>query len=350
MQYEGVTPVFAASLLAIISLGATPIAANQGTIEGLVVNGSRDQVPCAGAEVVLRVEIEGRLVAVDETRTDAQGRFRFEQLPVADDIVYLPGANRDAVHYPGSRVRLTNDQPHVQVRLAVFDSVSQPNPLVVRDHEVVVRPEPGLLRVTETVVVNNPSMTCYVGQAAKADAEPVTLRLAIPADFERATFQKEFFGRRFSWRDDALVTGIPWPPGSRRLQLTYVIANNRSRRVWERTLDLPCSRIRLTLHAEDANKVSCNLPPQRITASEQVFESGGETLPAGHVIRLELGHLPVQAGRYVRWVAVVVLLCLMVGASLLVLRRRGGTNRAAVRRPSQHKVPSRNRAESSCCP
>ena len=89
--------------------------------------------------------------------------------------------------------------------------------------------------VTESMSIDNPSSLCYVGKSPVSGAEPVTLQLAIPADFERTTFHKEFFGRQFSIVDGKLVTGVPWPPGRRELAFTYVLACDEGGYVWQTT-------------------------------------------------------------------------------------------------------------------
>ena len=93
-------------LLTVSMLAANP-PVGDGVIEGTVVR-AIDQAPVPGAEVVLRAKIGGQLLAVAETTADAQGRFRFEHLPVDGNCVYLPGANRDGIHYPGPSVRLSS--------------------------------------------------------------------------------------------------------------------------------------------------------------------------------------------------------------------------------------------------
>ena len=174
-----------------------------GSIDGVVLNGSANRAPVAGAEVVLRARLDGEFQPVAETTTDDQGRFSFEQLPIDETIVYLPGANRDGVHYPGKRVRPSPRRPNVHVELTVYDAVAHPCPLVIERHEIEIRPAPGVLRVREVLVDRESGFqhlrrpTCQ-RDGRMTDSEPVTLRLAIPSDFERVTFDKEFFGRRFS--------------------------------------------------------------------------------------------------------------------------------------------------------
>ncbi|MBC8870270.1 MAG: carboxypeptidase regulatory-like domain-containing protein, partial [Planctomycetes bacterium] len=216
-----------------------------GAISGIVVNASQGGVPAAHAEVVLRVQVDGQFVPAAETVADAQGRFHFPDLPADAGFVYLPGANRDDVHYPGKRLRLTAARPEVDVKLKVCDSIAHPCPLVIKRQDILIRPEPGALHVTESLLVSNPTRTTYVGQAKKEAAEPVTLQLSIPSDFDRTTFHKEFFGRRFSIAGGKLVTGVPWTPGEQELKFTYTLRNEEKYRLWQRPLDLPCDNVRL---------------------------------------------------------------------------------------------------------
>ncbi len=312
-------------------------AGGDGTLSGVVVNSSRDDAPVGRAEVVLRIKLEGQFVTLAETTADEQGRFVFRNLLVGQHYDYLPGANCDGIHYPGPHVRLVSSQPHARVKLGVCDSVTHPSPLVIRRHEIDVRPEPGGLKVTESILVANPTSTTYVGQAINAHqgAEPVTLRLNIPSDFERTTFHKEFFGRRFALVDGKLVTSIPWTPGEREVKFTYVLSNTEKHRLWERPMDLPCSQVTLRVHTAKPEEVACNLQPVATRRSgdltEMTFESAGKTLPAGHVIRVELGYLPVPWMAYGRWLAVAALAVLIAGASFAMIGRRHRAKRRSAR-------------------
>ena len=334
----------------------------QGAIGGIVVHAS-NRAPVGGADVVLRIEIDGQFVPLAKTTADEQGKFLFHSLPVGEGYLYLPGANRDDVHYPGPRVRLTPERSQVGVKLEVRDATTGPNPLVARRHEVIICPEPGALTVTETILVDNPTSKCYVGQAAGEDAGPVTLRLAVPPDFERATFHEEFFGRRFSMVDGKMVTGVPWQPGQREVKLTYVLPNSEHDRLWKRPLDLACSDVRVRVQTARPSEVFCNLEPGTAARDgEIVFESRGKTLPAGYVIRVELGRLPVPFMVYGRWLALAALVGLVAAATLAALRRRrdpedrsasdgpssrGRTNRRSISRHGAHSAPHSRKRKAS---
>jgi hypothetical protein len=304
----------------VAAAGAAP--QPHGSIGGVVLNATRGNAPVPHADVVLRLRAAGQLALFRETKSDAEGRFFFAHLPVGGDFHYLPGANRDGVHYPGPALRLTAEHPHAIVELAVSDAVTDPCPLIIRRQRISLYPEPGALRVDESLVIDNPSTSCYVGAAGPGNAPPVTLRLAIPADFSRVTFGDDFFGPRFSLLDGKLVTSIPWTPGRRQLKFSYVLRNDQRVRVWERSLDLPCEDLRVEVHAENPEQIVCNLPKSLAKAEGlAAFQSAAATLPAGEPIRVQLGRLPVPWTDYARWLSPLVLLGLVAVAGYFMLRR-----------------------------
>jgi hypothetical protein len=161
------------------------------------------------------------------------------------------------------------------------------------------------------------------------------LQLSIPAEFEQATFAEEYFGRHFAVFQSKLVTGIPWPPGKKEVKFTYTIRNTQTRRCWEQPLDLPCSDVFVRVQGANPSEVVCNLPlsaesknetgkkNDRGDMGEMLFQSVGKPLPAGYVIRVDMGHLPVMWMAYARWVALAVLIGSVTVASVYVIRRHG---------------------------
>jgi len=110
----------------------------------------------------------------------------------------------------------------------------------------------------DPALVDNPTQSCSIGQAGKDGVPPVTLRLAIPPEFGRTTFQEEFYGRRFAISDGKLVTGIPWPPGRRELKYTYVAPTETPAYRWNRP-DLPCEALRVCVENAKPGDAVCRL-------------------------------------------------------------------------------------------
>jgi hypothetical protein len=303
-----IEPLFAL-LLALTTADFAPDAT--GTIQGIVLNGSHGNAPVADANVVLRA---GRdvLEPVGETKTDENGKFAFKEVPLDTTLVYLPGAERDGVYYPAKRLHLNRNNPNADVVIHAFDAIQAPSPLEAMRHEIQVTIEPRVLLISETILVANRSDYAYVGEPI-GKAPPVTLRLQVPANFDRVTFGSEFYGRRFRVVEHELVTDIPWPPGERELKFTYRIPLEDSGGLFRRVLDIPSSKISLRVRGGEAKSVLCNLPPADKLGNGNTFESAAQQLSAGHVLELQIGTLPFPWAFCARWGAVTVLGTLVIG-------------------------------------
>ena len=321
---------------------AEPLPAGTGEISGVVVNASQRDAACPQAEVMLRAKTDEDFVLVAETTADSEGRFHFGNLPIGRKYVYLPGANRDSVHYPGSRLQLNAWEPHARCQVKVHDTIQEPSPLVAVHHEIVIQPEQGVLRVTESMLVRNPTASTYVGQPPQEGAAPVTLRLSVPSTFERTTFHQEFYGRRFAIADGQLVTSIPWTPGERDLRFTYTLRSEDLSQVWQRPLDLPTEHLRVRVIHDQPDQVTCNLDSAYSAAiREQAFDSKGETLPAGYVLRVQLGNSHVPWTTYARWGALAVLLgSVAVAGGVWWRQRRVRRAPAAAETASESPAPT----------
>lgn len=312
------------ALLLLLCAAAPPAApVPPGAIAGMVVNGSSGDQPAPQVEVALRAKTDGPWAVVAETKSNERGIFYFEKLPLGSQVQYQVGANLDGVHYPGPVVRLTVARPRETVKLTVYNAQSRPNPLVASRFEITLTPGPGTLQVSEKLLIVNRGKSTYVGEPLPGSAEPVTLQLAVPPQFERTTFSTEFFGSRFGMTGGKLTTSVPWPPGQRELAYSYTLRYPDWNGRWERPLDVPCSHVRITLRTAQPDEISGNLPRAPGGAAGEVsFESAGQDLPAGHVLWVTIGHAAAPWMRTGRIVAAAALALLIAGAGFIVLRRR----------------------------
>jgi len=326
------------------------VAAEHGTIGGLVLNGTDGRKPLEGAEVVLRASSSvGGFEPIASTVTDVQGRFEFRNLAINERVIFLAGANRHDVHFPGPRVRLDPLHPRADLELVAYDAVQSPSPLVVRRHDIAVRVETGFMEITEALTIENPSRTAYVGETLD-DRPTITLRLGLPAGFETVTFAQEFLGRSFLIHDSQLVTDLPWPPGTRDVKFVYRLPVEQRSSVFRRALDLPTDHVTLRVTGQDPTRIACDLPAASSDREgEIVFAQQGTTLPAGHGIELRMGDLPVRWEAYARWGAVVVL-GLLLGGTLFRNRRRSRAITSSSPTPGIHGNARRERQSSPVGP
>jgi len=299
------------ALLMLISMAGTPTTP-LGTIQGVVVNGTRAGEPLANAEVILRVGRDNSLLPIAKTRTDASGTFIFEALPIDASNTFSPGAERNGVYYPGGRHRLDADHRSSQSQIVVFDSVEL-SPLVVGTHELEIVVHHDFLEATERVEIVNPSRTTYVG-ARINDKLPTTLALSIPPNFDRVTFDNEFYGRRFQIVEHQLVTDIPWPPGNRELRFTYKVPLEKSSGIFRRRVDLPSDDVRVRVRADNSQRISCNLTGSMIPDKNATIEANAKNLAAGFTIEVRVGDVPVDWMRYARWSSLGILGALAFGS------------------------------------
>jgi len=301
-----------------------------GVITGAVVNLSRARAPAAGAEVALRTIVDGEHLIVAETVADDQGRFRFAGLPAGDEYTYVAGANRDDVHYPGPRLRLPYRKPQAEVEIGVYDAVSYPSPLVIRRHQVRIRPEPTAIHVAEELVIENPTNVTFVGQPPPGGPEPVTLELSIPSNFERTTFHSEYFGRRFVLIGGKLVTGVPWLPGQKQLKFHYVVPHTDKVYHWRRGVDLPCDVVEVSVENVAPDEVRGNLPLAANQRNRETrFVRGDKSLLRGDVIEVDIGSLPVSLMATARWLALGGLIALIACVGMAIRYRRRKTRSPA---------------------
>ena len=119
-------PLAASLLLLAISLPAA--AAENGSVRGTVVNLSGPRPRACQTEVVLRMLVKGQF-ADRITKSDAQGRYRFDHLPLGADFKYSVGAAWNDVFYPGPSVQLFDNLPEATATLSVYDAIADPSPL-----------------------------------------------------------------------------------------------------------------------------------------------------------------------------------------------------------------------------
>ena len=159
--------------------------------------------------------IDGKFAPFRIAKSDAQGRYRFDHLPVGADFKYLLGANCNDVLYPGPRLQLFDKLPDATATLAVYDAIAEPSPLRLARFCATIAVEAGLLRVTESLEIDNPSKRTYIGKP-HGKAPATTLSLAIPKEFGGSRSTRSFSGGGLPWSTGGFPRAFPGRRGRRR--------------------------------------------------------------------------------------------------------------------------------------
>ena len=127
--------------------GSAPLAL-AGSVSGTVTNGTTGK-PAAGAEVIL-IQLQGGMQPVANTKTDAQGRYTFDNpglgagAPMLIRVVYR-GVN---YHEPVPPGKTTAD-------VQVFEPTDKPSAFTVTNHALIVQPNGSDLMVGEEYSIEN---------------------------------------------------------------------------------------------------------------------------------------------------------------------------------------------------
>ena len=136
------------SLLIWTMFFVSPPPALAGTVSGIVTNGTTGK-PAAGVDVIL-IQLQGGMQPVANTKTDANGRYTFDNpglgasAPMLIRVVYR-GVN---YHEPVPPGKATAD-------VKVFEPTDKPSAFTVTNHAVIVQPNGSDLMVGEEYSIQN---------------------------------------------------------------------------------------------------------------------------------------------------------------------------------------------------
>ena len=196
-------------------------AAARAAVEGVVHNGTTGR-PGAGIEVTL-LKLEQGMTPVGTTRTDARGKFRFEQGVAADNLMLR--AEFEGVPYT-ERVPSGARAGDISVTVygAVETTATVPAP---NQHVVLVEPAGQEMVVNESFLYNNQARPPVTYVASKRG----TLRFFLPPGAKRIVQVSATGPAGMPLRSSADKTAeadiyevnFPIKPGESRIDLTYLL-------------------------------------------------------------------------------------------------------------------------------
>ncbi|MBZ5697083.1 MAG: hypothetical protein LAN18_00900 [Acidobacteriia bacterium] len=124
--------------------------AHAGTVSGVVRNGTNSNKPAAGVDVLL-IELQGGMQTVASTKTDAEGRYRFDSTAIGAAPMLIRAVYRGMnFHQP-----LISGAPTVDV--TVYEPTTNPQALQIAMRLLVFQPNGEKLLVGEEYSIQNDS-------------------------------------------------------------------------------------------------------------------------------------------------------------------------------------------------
>ena len=270
-------------------LGVAP--AHAAVIEGRIVHSSKPEA--ASRLVVQAIGIDASEQTIQrETRTDATGHYRFDDLPAP--AAYLVRARYGELVFPGGSAVFRPGEPPITQTLDfhVYDTSSDASRLRLTSLQWVIARSAGVWRVQQNAVVANPDPSVVV---VAPDAEPA-LRIALaPGHGEVETM----FGRMPDGvviRDGVAEIRGPILAGNEgfTLQLAYDVAAPDG--ALDTTIALPNAVDQLSVYVQDfgIDVDAGALHPARPTREDDVIYQSflGFELPAGSELPFRVRALP----------------------------------------------------------
>jgi len=118
-----------------------------GTVTGTVRNGTTGK-PAAGVEMIL-IQLQGTMQPVANTKTDADGRYRFDNPGLGAGPMLIRAVYRGVnYHEPATPDKTTVD-------VEVFEPTDKPNAFAVTVHAIIFQPAGSDLTITEEYNISN---------------------------------------------------------------------------------------------------------------------------------------------------------------------------------------------------
>jgi hypothetical protein len=210
-------------VLAVCLAPAQTFAQEQGVIEGQVVNGTADGGSVEGLTVTLRVFVDMEEQPSQTATTEAEGKFRFENLSTEAEHVYTLFLDYQGIEYGSDLLTFSEGEAALSVSIKVYEPIESNEVVSIERAHIFVDFQEGELLVGEMYFFNNDSDRIYIGAEEVAEGRRGTLRLSLPTGAKGLAVEGGELGQRFFETDGGFVDTWFLPPGqsSGRLIFSY---------------------------------------------------------------------------------------------------------------------------------
>jgi hypothetical protein len=297
-------------------LAAVAPAATAATLEGEVVHAEKPAA-AAGVPLSLLGVLRSGTTVERTARSDAQGRFRFEEIPAG--AAYLLFGEYEGIRFYGGTVVLREEETAAtrSLELRIHERTDDPTGLALRSLGMVLDREAGSWRARAVVSISNPTSRAI----AIDDGAPAPLRLGLlpGAGEPRTPFGSLPPGARVE--DGALALRGPFVPGDQELSIVYDVAGGGE--ALRTALPVPDPIESLELRVRDfgvAVDAGALHPARPTREGDEIFLRWlGFDLPAGRALPLALEPLPPR--RPLPRAAHALVVAVLAGALFLFVTR-----------------------------
>ncbi|MEE9248115.1 MAG: hypothetical protein V3U79_05395 [Dehalococcoidia bacterium] len=266
--------------LGVLALSPAPASADShDLIEGQVTNGTPGAPAPADLEVVLIVFEDA--VAVDQfiTTTDAEGGFRFSNVPLGPGLIYVVSVEHQGAFYQAE----ASPGQGAPIGLEVYESTSLDESIVVLDDTMMLTrgdDEFAELLIRQVVRVRNDGQHTFVPSFGE-DGQGVMsfLRFSLPIGYQDLTVRSDLLGGQIIPIDRGVGITAPVPPGIHALVLAYTVPYEGTNLVFEPLYPFGAELVRVLLREDVGRLIGSDLEekaPISVSGNDfKVYEISG---------------------------------------------------------------------------
>ncbi len=310
-----------------LSLSAPVLAAEDGVIEGLVVNGTEGgSSSVADQDITLKTYLDNAEVASTPTETDADGYFIFDGLETELGYSYQITLAFQGADYYSEWLSFAEGETTKSTEVVVYDSTTSGEAIKVNMSLTIIRTELDNLWVTEHYLFVNEADLTYIGsRVATAEGDKETLRFSLP---EGATELEYTYGLMECCTYDSeegFVDTMPVLPGDKLVTYSYKLDYSSGAYTFSQGMYYPTAAYSLLVEGESTKVASDRLTAEGLMEYEgSLFNHlSGANLAPGDILDIRLSGLPQATNQAsIMWVVLAVVI-LGAASGFIYLKRKG---------------------------
>jgi hypothetical protein len=296
----------------------------QGVIEGQVVNETEGGGSVSDLDVVLIAPVEGEASEIQTSQTDAEGKFRFTDVALAQSYLVRVCYMLIDYYYP---VEFSEAETEKSIEVPVCDTTTDDQAISVYLLKVILRAEEGYFSVTEVMWFLNDGDRTYIGsEETSFGGIQGTLVFTLPEGATDFGVPEESVGDYYIVDDNTVTNTLVFPPGEKDIIFSCNLdVPSSGDLAIDLPIDYPTDSLHVLVRGEDIEVSSTQLnPADPVTteAGEQYIHFTADTLNRGDTVDIRLSSLSGDTNSILIIIGIMVAVVIIGFGTYFLMRRR----------------------------
>ena len=290
-----------AIMIALIPSVPAAAGADDGVIQGQVINQTEDGSSTADTAISLMISIDSAEVDSATVQTDAEGRFEFDGLSTESGYGYQMTLTFQEIEYSSAAISFNPGETSRSIDIQVYDSTDSDENILIADSYTVIYTERSILGVSEYYQFYNHGDTYYIGTTEVTDnGDKEILRFTLPAGATDLQYLTGLVEGNVIDTEDGFIDIMPLPPGEKEVAYSYNLVPNSGTYNFSQKFHYPVYNY--TLAVQDVGSVEASSDQlalgEPLSIGDAPYINLSRTgLPADTLVTASLSGLPVAGSQ-----------------------------------------------------